>query len=435
MKLNEYESYVPEEFRATTLKSGFLFGTKGRLCVIKPEHGKLARKTEGHILIVGGPGSGKSACVAIPALRTWKSPAFVIDIKGELYQHSIRYRKHREYARVFDPLINNSYGYDPFVSLKSNPVHEARAIAQAIIPLTPDNERNSFWINNAQNLLTAAILHYYSEGKSFFDTLRLIQNFAGRRLLSIINKSKDENARLIIQGLVDTDDRTLANLTATLTTDISALVTDRTIAKMLTGENIHPADLENYHDIYVRIPEYFLNMPQWNKFLSLMVSQFLRFFEKRSEKNNHPILFLIDEFPRLGKFPEIANGLATLRGKNIVICPIIQSISQLKKIYGQYEADVILDNCSFKAVLSVSTAESQDMFSKLFGTEEREKVSHSRNFSSFFMFGFGQSTTTEEKRKFKPEDFALLPKYEKIMLFTPCGSFLVEKRGYWEYGN
>lgn len=40
-------------------------------------------------------------------------------------------------------------------------------------------------------------------------------------------------------------------------------------------------------------------------------------------------LFLIDEFPRLGKIEAISNGLATLRSKKIHIALIVQSKSQL----------------------------------------------------------------------------------------------------------
>ena len=84
-----------------------------------------------------------------------------------------------------------------------------------------------------------------------------------------------------------------------------------------------------------------------------------------------PILFLLDEFPRLGKIEEITDGLATLRGKKITICPIIQSLAQLDLIYGTAARRVIADNCAYKAILNATDVDSQEYFSKLVGTHDK----------------------------------------------------------------
>ncbi|MCL2281929.1 MAG: hypothetical protein FWC26_01260, partial [Fibromonadales bacterium] len=69
---------------------------------------------------------------------------FAIDIKGELYENTKDYRAN---IKVFNPLDDSSCGYDPFYCLhhSHNPAQEARAIAQAIIPLPPD-VKEPFWI-------------------------------------------------------------------------------------------------------------------------------------------------------------------------------------------------------------------------------------------------------------------------------------------------
>ena len=65
---------------------GVVFGKQGESYITKPED------MDGHVLVVGGVGSGKSACVAIPTLRTWRERVFAIDIKGELYEKTRQYR-------------------------------------------------------------------------------------------------------------------------------------------------------------------------------------------------------------------------------------------------------------------------------------------------------------------------------------------------------
>ena len=119
---------------------GVIFGKLGNRYITKKE------SADGHILVVGGAGSGKTSCVAIPSLLAWREAVFCIDIKGELYHHT---KQHRTNAKVFNPTNTsaNTYGYDPFYLLKKsdNPAQEARAIAHALVPLPPDT-KEPFWV-------------------------------------------------------------------------------------------------------------------------------------------------------------------------------------------------------------------------------------------------------------------------------------------------
>ena len=90
---------------------GFIFGKLGSKYITKKED------KDGHILVVGGAGSGKTSCVAIPSLLAWREPVFCIDIKGELYEHT---RRKRLNSKVFDPLSDSTYGYDPYYLLKTS---------------------------------------------------------------------------------------------------------------------------------------------------------------------------------------------------------------------------------------------------------------------------------------------------------------------------
>jgi len=148
-----------------------------------------------------------------------------------------------------------------------------------------------------------------------------------------------------------------------------------------------------------------------------MVNQFLTHFERRLENNKYPILFMLDEFPRLGKINSILDGLATLRSKKICICLIIQSLAQLDTIYGQDERKVISDTCAFKAVLGATDADTQEYFSRLVGTYEKSVTSHGTN-KTLYSLNRGISTNTyeHEKRIIPPHEFGIL---DDIVLLTP----------------
>jgi len=400
---------------------GFVFGKdKDGTAVTKPE------KTDGHVLVVGGVGSGKSSCIAIPTLRSWNDSVFAIDIKGELYDKTKNYRPN---IKVFNPLNENSYGYDPFYYLRAsrNPIQEARAIAQALIPLPPDT-KEPFWIENAQNILTGAILHFYSD-LSFIDTLKEIQLNSPQKLIEILLNSNNEKVWLCVRNFIDMDIKTLSGIYSEINKTIAPLATDDDVVSALSRKKIIiPADLEYGNDIYIQISEHLLN--QWKNLLTLIVNQFLTFFEKRSEITATPILFLLDEFPRLGKVPAIMNGLATLRSKKISICLIVQSLAQLDLIYGFNERKVISDTCAYKAILGATDADTQEYFSRLVGTYDKTMTSYGEHREGYLPFKTGRNTFTseQEKRIIKPEEFATL---KDIVLLTPFGYSRIEKVPYY----
>ena len=357
----------------------------------------------------------------------WREAVFCIDIKGELHENT---RQTRKNARVFDPLNKSTYGYDPFYLLKfsENPAQEARAIAQALVPLSP-NVQDPFWAESAQNLLTSAILHFSARGLSFLETVEQILDTSPKNLVKQLQNSPQREARFCVNSLADMKIETVSSIASELGKNLVPFATDNSLIHALSCEkNITPTDLEYGMDVFICIQEHLLR--QWKTLITLIVSQFLRHFEQRPNMTATPILFLLDEFPRLGKIDEITDGLATLRSKKITICPIIQSLSQLDLIYGEASRRVIVDNCAYKVVFNATDADSQEYFSRLVGTHEKLKITQDLRLEPItnFVAGKGTSKTSEEKRKLKPENWATL---REIALFTPFGFFNVEKTPYF----
>lgn len=248
-------------------------------------------------------------------------------------------------------------------------------------------------------------------------------------LLEEIYNSEDENARRFVAGFVDMKPQVVSSVLTILNNNIIVFATNAIIKSSLSKEKIiTPVDLETGSDIYICVPEHLLK--QWKNLLTLMVSQFLTHFEQRPDMEADPILFLLDEFPRLGKIEGIVDGLATLRSKKITIAIFLQSLAQLDLHYGKESRQVIADTCQYKAVLNVTDVESQEYFSKAVGTYDKIRVIKSQQYSRYAKLKAGSSTTTmtEEKPLIKPHEFATL---EQIVLLTPYGAFKVDKKPYY----
>jgi len=339
-------------------RTGVFFGKQDYRYICKPSY------QDGHVLVIGGTGSGKTTCIAIPTLRAWNGKVFAIDIKGELYEKT---RSSRLNCRVFNPLHTDSYGYDPYYALKDsrNVAQEAKAIAQALIP-KPSDIKEPFWIESAQNLFTGAILHFFHEGFSFIDTIKAIQNMPPSSLIEEIAQSNSKEAVYYINNFIGIAEKTLSGIVSELGRNIVTIATDKHLVRVLSKKKvITPTNLERGIDIYIQIPEHLLY--QWNPIITLIVNQFLSYFEQRKSSDATPILFLLDEFPRLGRIPAIQNGLATLRSRRITLCLVIQNLAQLSAIYGRDNANVILGNCDYKAVLGASDYDTQRYLSALCG--------------------------------------------------------------------
>jgi len=142
-----------------------------------------------------------------------------------------------------------------------------------------------------------------------------------------------------------------------------------------------------------------------------------------------PILFLLDEFPRLGKNEKIAHALATLRSKKITLCLIIQSLAQLDVIYNEKEREVICGTCSYKAILNATDVTTQEYFSKLVGKYYMSKKANSTQYGWVLEKGRGVTESKDLVPIIEAFEFVTL---RDVVLITPFGFFIVDKKPFYE---
>lgn len=448
---------------------------KGRLLYVgKPED------KDGHVLVVGGAGSGKSSCIAIPTLRSWAGTFFAIDIKGELLQNAGAYSKRPIKVFNFSKEHESDFRYsryDPFYFLresnKDDLVQNAREIAQAIIPIPP-NAQEPFWSQAAQNILTAVILYVCGVEEldpvtgellqgTFNQAMTLIQSKPIWELIKEIGESNNEAAIMHINQFrkieYPEDNKMLAGISAELSNRVMLFATDNRIKAAFTKDDdmVRWEDLET-HNIYMRIPEDKLG--QWDGAITLMLTQLIRTLERRPDrysgdgrlKKLPPVLLLLDEFPRLGKMDVIQNAVSTLRSKGVTICLIMQSLTQLDKTYGKESRQIIVDNCQYKAILNVTDPENQKIFSDIigsinvrkkginssssmsqgenYGSSIDETISLSDGISSGVSGSISASMSVVREPIIFPHELATL---KDILLMTPEGFCRVNKFPYYGY--
>ena len=99
-------------YRPAPKARGVLLGKKYGLLAYSPE------PDEGHIIVMGPSGTGKTSALLIPTLRSWQGTALVVDISGDIsanvgmHQRWLRRDQDRGCCSV-GPRLGLWHGHDP----------------------------------------------------------------------------------------------------------------------------------------------------------------------------------------------------------------------------------------------------------------------------------------------------------------------------------
>ena len=99
-----------------------------------------------------------------------------------------------------------------------------------------------------------------------------------------------------------------------------------------------------------------------------------------SVKLKIPCLFLLDEFPVLGYFPDIAQNMGILAGYGVTFFIVSQSVNQIVNVYG--ENHPFLDHCKTKIIYAPGNYKDANMVSQMIGNRSILLDNKSSNMAS-----------------------------------------------------
>ncbi|WP_411678733.1 type IV secretory system conjugative DNA transfer family protein [Clostridium thailandense] len=392
-------------FKNKKEEEGIIFGKRGSKIYYMPE------SETGHVSVIGGAGTGKSQSVSIPTLLTWKGAAVVIDIKKELCSMTSTFREKKLNSKVyvFDPDDNNCDCYDPLEQVKGS-IDGANELARNLIPTPIKGDK--FWVNNAQAILASAVLDGIDKNQTFSEICERILITKPEDLINELTESNNVQVKLLASSANGMPDKTLGGVFSELRVHILTFASDEKIKMATRKTNWTPAVLEEGATVYFRISEKMIE--QYKGLISCMIAQMFRYLTSRKDRQQPAILMLLDELPRLGRVDGLIEALGTLRSRNVHIVPMIQSLSDLDRHYGQAERKIILDNCSYKVILGVGDVDTQKYFSDASGTKKVWQKSY--NNSALLGLNKGNTDSLVEEKVIKPERFGQLKQDKKSVI-------------------
>lgn len=342
---------------------GILVGRRFGLVAYSPE------QDEGHILVMGPSGTGKTSALLIPTLRSWQGTALVVDISGDISSHVDVPNK-----IVFDPTSGDCIPYDVFYAVDTAPdeTEKQERLEQLAYLLMPDknndSEAGTFFTINGRKMLSAALICYYALGWNFVGICEHFLSNDWRSLLNDIAKQENKIANMYISSFVGTSEKNTAGCKQAADDAIKLFAMNTKIKNSLRKvpnyeKAISPATLER-NSIYIYIPDEKLKI--YGDLLRIITAQSMEYFSSRPKGNQRMILFCLDEFSSFGKL-QITEALRKLRKRHIRIMVLTQSLADLDMIYGKDERKAMLGNFKFTILLGCKDAETQEYFSKMIG--------------------------------------------------------------------
>ena len=398
-------------YRQPAQARGILFGKKLSLLAYSPE------QDEGHILVMGPSGTGKTSALLIPTLRSWQGTALVVDISGDISANVNTPNK-----IVFDPTAENCIPYDVFAAINAvtDETERQERLEQLAYLLLPDKANDSeasiFFTKNGRKMITAALICYYGMDWGFVEICEFFLGHDWRSLLNDIAKQQNPIANMFISSFAGASEQNTAGCKQAADDALKLFATNDKIKNALRKvpsyeKAISPATLET-SSVYIYIPDEKLKI--YGDLMRIITAQSMEYFSSRPKENKQMILFCLDEFASFGKL-QITPALRRLRKRRIRILVLTQSVSDVDMIYGKDERIAMLGNFKFTVILGCKDTETQEYFSKMIG-EKRSLL----------------ATDPNQKRQpiIKPADLAHLE--QDLFVICDDGAIRLRKNFYFK---
>ncbi|MEO0636991.1 MAG: type IV secretory system conjugative DNA transfer family protein [Pseudomonadota bacterium] len=338
-----------------------------------------------HVLLCGGPRSGKAVSVAIPNLSLHKGSMVALDVKGELATTTARMRAGgslycygmEQRTFVFDPMKVAGREDDRLDDLRAcyNPldffdpgspecIDDAMQIASSLCPEDTGGRTDPFFEETSRALIHLTILHvrtsedvaeedrnlnkvrellaggdhekaeFWRELEAenapspyglLFESMRRNKAFNGE-IARVASRFEDvyDNAPKQFLGSLEIANRRLEFLQSP------------GMREMFSRSDLDLADLKRDPkgiSIYLCLPPRLLETHYG--FFRTMITMIIREMEKdtRPPASGAPVLMMLDEFAALKRMRVIENAVAQIAGYGVRMVFAVQSLSQLKDIY------------------------------------------------------------------------------------------------------
>lgn len=422
----EFLSGEAAERAGLTEPSGLFLGSMGGRM--------LFHSGKAHLLTVAPARKGKGISTVVPNLLHFQGSVFVTDPKGELAAVTGPHRQSNFGQKVF---VVNPWGLHGLPQHRFNPLsflvdlyndeaerrgltEEVAALALQLIP-EPEDGRNQYFREGSRKLLRALMLHLATCGQPDGCTLpelwRLLQNstrldgtlveMAGSQALyGVVADLADD-----IAGIIEKSPEAFQSFIEGARQAVSIFDPSGWLADSLTASDFSFAELKTGKvSVYLVVPP--KRIETHGAWLGLLARQAID--AVASTPGNSKVLFMLDEFANMGKLAGLSESLTLLPGLGVRVWMIVQSLDQLRTVYGREATNTILSQAEVQQFFVVQDLGLAKMLSDALG--QRTVKTTSINLGRDVDDDPGESRNEAGRPLMSPDEIRLMPADQQILL-------------------
>jgi len=409
-----------------------------------------------NIIVIGGPGTGKTRYYVKPNLCQMSANYIVTDPKGEVLASCGKMLRAAGYKIKVLNLVDMAASdmYNPFVYLRKEREEDVLSLISAIIKNTSGSDRNNadpFW-ENAETLFLQAIFFYilYEEEPERQNMGTVMEMLAMADFTDQSNPLDEIFARLASKNpnhvavtnyklLKASAKETLRSIVIMANARFAPFSIDG-VSRIFKQDTFALDELDNK-----KVAIFVIISPSNTTFNFIAAMFYTQYFAQldyianwvNPKKNlpqrlQIPALMILDEFANVGKIPNFEKILAYARSLNIGISIIVQSLLQLKEMYSE-AWEGLWDSSDTKLFLGGQSQFTLEYISKQIGKETIDNRTRSRNFGRYR--SSSQNEAILGRELMTPDEIALLPDDTCLLLVKSFRSFKGTKYDVQRHSN
>ena len=413
-------------------KQGLLLGNTKK--------GYLVNEGYQHVLLFAPTGSGKGVGFIIPNLLWWNQSIVCHDIKGENFQLGSKWRYKHLGQKVFfwEPANQDgiTHAYNPIDWISEKPglmVDDVGKISNLLLP------KQDFWNSEARTLLVGIMLWMIADPtrvKSFGEVVRMIRSddfaYAIATALDVLGEKIHPIGYMNLASFAQMADKTASGVKSTLNAALELWgnpVIDASTAKSDFNFQVLKKELTS---IFIGLtPD---NIQRLKPLMTIVYQQATEFLSRKMPGKDEPygVLFLMDEFPTVGKLEQFLSGIAYFRGYRVRLFLVVQDTQQLKGTYEDSGMNSFLSNSTFRITFSANNVETAKLISELVGNRTVESYSYTKKaFLDFSHASAGKNTSAAQRALISASEVITLDRSKQIVLVESFNPILCDKIIYY----
>jgi len=384
------------------------------------------------LVVVGPTQSGKTTCLAVPAIVQWDGPVVAASVKGDLLRETRELRETRGQIWCIDPTRATGERTSEWSPLDvCGQWHEARRMASDLAETAKSEGTTSdgeFWYATTAKFLAPLFFAAATGHRSMADVVRWVDTQEIGEVSDLLEAAEAAEALDSARATWFRDERTRSSIYTTAETVLAPFVASETPSP--TTKWFSPAELlAGSNTVYLCAPAH--DQRRLRGYFTALTQQVLSYaftVATRSGKPlNPPLLVVLDEAAHIAPLPELDGLAATCASHGIQLVTIWQDLAQVRARYGA-RAPTVLNNHRAKLFLpGIADPDTLDYASRLIGDEEATLPSVTRDPKG------GRSTTQSRgsRRLLPPEELRCLPRGDAVLVYGTLPPTRLRLRPWW----